>query len=338
MEIFKRPHIDFIGLRRFPIGVSLAIVIGGLAVIAVKGFNYGIEFTGGALLQVTFEKPLQLASVREALEKKGIHTEVQNASKTPDHPTFILREKGTEDSVKTLAASMIEAMKAGVPDDPFTVDRREFIGPVVGQHLKVQTMWAIVLSLLGIIVYVGFRFANPLWGLAGLIALFHDVIGTAALISLTGKEMDLLIVSALLTIAGFSIEDTIVIYDRMREMGRIMRKESMSEIINTALNDTLSRTVITVLLVQIICVVLWLIGGEVLHNFALCLVFGNILGTYSSIGVAAPLVYEWEVRRGGRKAGPVQTAAATGASRPGLAGLPPQADGKGEGKKKFRTR
>ena len=295
VELFKRPHIDFIGLRWFPISASFIIMFGGLAVILLKGFNYSIEFTGGALVQVTFQKPVELHAVRRALEAKGLTPEVQSVE---GKPTFILREKGLEEKVKTLGDEMEAALKAGLPENPLVIDRREYIGPVIGRELKRKTFWAIGLSLLGIIIYVGFRFSNPVWGLAGLIALFHDVIGTAALVSLTGKEMDLLIVSALLTIAGFSIEDTIIIYDRMREMGRIMRRESLSEVIDTALNDTLSRTVITVLLVQIICVVLWVAGGEVIHNFALCLVVGNILGTYSSIGVAAPLVYEFDLRYG----------------------------------------
>lgn len=292
----EKPHIDFIGWRWLPISVSFIIMFGGLVVIAVKGFNFGIEFTGGALLQATFQKPVTLSAVRSALDKKGLSPEIQSAA---GKPTFILRQKGTEESVKNLTSGMLDALQTAFPDNPITVDRREYIGPVVGEQLKIKTLWAIILSLLGIIVYVGFRFSNPIWGLAGLIALFHDVIGTAAVISLTGKEMDILIVSALLTIAGYSIEDTIIIYDRMREMNRVMYKEPVDKIIDTAINDTLSRTVITVLLVQIICVVLWLMGGEVLHNFALALVVGNFLGSYSSIAVAAPLVYEWERRRKG---------------------------------------
>ena len=327
IELFKRPHIDFIGLRWIPISASFVIMFGGLAIIAVKGFNYSIEFTGGALEQVTFPNPVSLADVRQALEAKKLTPEIQTIE---GHNSFILREKGMEESVKTLGDQMEDVLKAAFPDNQPVVDRREYIGPVIGKDLKHKTDWAIVLSVLGIIIYVGFRFANPIWGLAGLIALFHDVIGTAALVSITGKEMDLLIVSALLTIAGFSIEDTIIIYDRMREMGRLMRRESLAEVIDTALNDTLSRTVITVLLVQIICVVLWLAGGQVIHNFALCLVVGNILGTYSSIGVAAPLVYEYDLRYGrSRPQGPQQGKPAA-ASGPAPAGQGPQLPAQGK--------
>lgn len=308
MELFQKPHIDFIRWRWISISCSLVIAFGGLGVILARGFNYGIEFVGGTLIQVSFQKPLALGEIRGALERRGLRPEIQSVA---GRPAYILRQKGSEQSVATLASAMAEALRAAFPDNAPIVDRKEFIGPVVGQHLKSQTLWAIVLSLLGIIAYVGFRFSNPLWGLAGLVALFHDVVGTAAVFALTGKEMDLLIVSALLTIAGYSIEDTIVIYDRMREMGRVLFKEPPEKIINTAINDTLSRTVITVLLVQIICVALWLFGGEVLHNFGMALVVGNLLGSYSSIAVAAPLVYEWERRRR-RPAAPLPARAARG--------------------------
>src|SRR5437879_633319 len=149
----EKPHIDFIGWRWLPISCSFVILFGGLAVILTKGFNYSIEFTGGALLQVSFQKPVGLSEVRAALDKKGLHPEIQSAA---GKPTFILRQKGTEDSVKTLTASMSDALQSGFADNPLTVDRREYIGPTVGQQLKIKTLWAIVLSLLGIIVYVGF--------------------------------------------------------------------------------------------------------------------------------------------------------------------------------------
>ncbi|MBI3548315.1 MAG: protein translocase subunit SecF [Elusimicrobia bacterium] len=306
MELFKKTHFDFIGFRWFPISVSFIILFGGLAIIMVKGFNFGIEFTGGALLQVSFEKPVSMEDVRASLTKRELSSEIQSVN-LAGRSAFIIRHKGTEERVQNLANELVGALNEGFPGNKPVIERKEFIGPVIGQHLKSQTLWAITLSLLGIIVYVGFRFSNPLWGLAGLIALAHDVIGTAAMISLTGKEMDLLIVSALLTVAGYSIEDTIVIYDRMREMNRIMYKEPLDKIINVSLNDTLSRTVITVLLVQIICIVLWLMGGELLKNFGLALVVGNILGSYSSIAVAAPLVYEWDRRmKGSRVSLPAQ--------------------------------
>ncbi len=291
MEFFhNKTHVDFIGWRFLPIGMSVLIIVGSLLLFLAKGINYGIEFTGGALVQVTFQKPTTLAEVRKSLDKQNLSAEIQSVE---GRPTFILRQKGVEESVEKLSAKLVSALQAENPGNPLTVDRKEYIGPAIGRDLKQRTLWAIGLSLLGIIIYIAFRFSNPVWGVAGVIALFHDVIGTAGIFALTGKEVDLLIVSALLTIAGYSISDTIVIFDRMREMSGLMRKEPLEKVINVAINDTLSRTVITVLVVQLVCLILLFFGGEVIHNFALAMVVGNFLGSYSSIAVAAPLVYDW---------------------------------------------
>jgi preprotein translocase SecF subunit len=172
---------------------------------------------------------------------------------------------------------------------------------VVGKDLRQRTLSAILFSLLGIVCYVAYRFENPIWGLAGVLALFHDVIGVAGLFSFLGLQVDLLIVTALLTIAGYSISDTIVIFDRMREKMKTERGLPLDVLINSSMNETLARTIITVLTVQIVCLVLLFAGGPVLRDFALAMVVGNILGTYSSIGVAAPLVYEYQIRFGGKK-------------------------------------
>jgi len=303
MEIFHKPNIDFIGLRWYPIGASLLVVTLGLAAIGIKGFNYSIEFTGGSLIQVSFPagSKTNVDHVRKALEKEHLEAEVQSVE--ADHPIFILREKSTEDeaAVTTFSDKTMEVLEKAFPDDKPTLDRKDVIGPVVGKDLRRRTLWAIVLSLFGIIIYVAYQFENPIWGIAGVVALFHDVIGVAGLFALLGLQVDLLIVTALLTIAGYSISDTIVIFDRMREKMRTERGLPLDVLINSSMNETLSRTVITVLIVQIVCVVLYVAGGMVLRDFAFAMVVGNILGTYSSIGVAAPLVFEYQVRVGGKK-------------------------------------
>lgn len=303
MELFKKPDIDFIGLRWFPIGLSCLVVAGGLAAMAVKGFNYSIEFTGGTLLQVSYPAGAKASvnDVRGALEKAKLDVEVQSVQ--ADRPTFILREKSQEDeaAVGAFADKTMAILTKASPDQKPTLDRKDVIGPVVGKDLRRRTLWAIFWSLFGIVVYVAYRFENPIWGIAGVIALFHDVIGVAGIFSLLGLQVDLLIVTALLTIAGYSISDTIVIFDRMREKMHTERGLPLDLLINHSMNETLSRTVITVLIVQIVCVVLWLFGGPVLRDFAFAMVIGNIFGTYSSIGVAAPLVFEYQVRMGGQK-------------------------------------
>ncbi len=304
MELFKKPNIDFIGLRWIPIGISLLVMAVSIFSIATKGFNYSIEFTGGTLLQVGYPKgaAVNVDAVRTALEKSQLSVEVQSVQ--ADHPTFILREKTHEDEASVAAfadKTMAILDQASTLEMKPKLERKDIIGPVVGKDLRRRTVWAIFWSLFGIVVYVAYRFENPIWGLTGVIALFHDVIGVAGIFSLLGLQVDLLIVTALLTIAGFSISDTIVIFDRMREKLHTERGLSMKDLINSSMNETLSRTVITVMLVQIVCIVLFISGGPVLRDFAFAMVIGNILGTYSSIGVAAPLVYEYQMRFGGQK-------------------------------------
>ena len=302
MELFKKPNIDFIGLRWYPISVSILVMTLSIAAMAVKGFNYSIEFTGGTLLQISFpvDSKVHVDGVRKALEGVGLRSEIQSVE--GDRPTFILREQAADDAAATaFADKTLAVLKTAFPAVTPTLDRKDVIGPVVGKDLRRRTIWAIVLSLLGIVVYVAYRFENPIWAVAGVIALFHDVIGVAGLFSFLGLPMDLLIVTALLTIAGYSISDTIVIFDRMREKLRYERGMPLAELIDSSMNETLSRTIITVLTVQIVSIVLFFFGGPVLHNFALAMVVGNILGTYSSIGVAAPLVYEYQLRFSGKK-------------------------------------
>lgn len=304
MELFKKPNIDFIHHRWIPIGMSIAVVVASLACIAIKGFNYSIEFTGGALIQVSFPAGAKtnVDAVRKSLEKAGLPVEVQSV--VAARPTFILREKSTEDenAVNMFADKTMEILNKSFPDALPTLDTKDVIGPMGGKDLRTRTLWAIFWSLFGIVCYVAYRFENPIWGIAGVMALFHDVIGVAGMFSLLQLPVDLLIVTALLTIAGYSISDTIVIFDRMREKMHTERGLAMDLMMNASINETLSRTIITVLTVQIVCVVLLFAGGPVLREFALAMVVGNILGTYSSIGVAAPLVFEYQTRFAGKKA------------------------------------
>jgi preprotein translocase subunit SecF len=302
MELFKQPNIDFIGLRWVPIGASVVVLTLSLASMGLKGFNYSIEFTGGTLLQVSFpaDSKVHVDGVRKALEGEGLKTEIQSVEGV--RPTFILREQVTDDAGATaFAEKVLATLKKANPSSEPTIDRKDVIGPVVGKDLRRRTVWAIVLSLFGILVYVAYRFDNPIWSLAGVIALFHDVIGVAGLFSFLGLQMDLLIVTALLTIAGYSISDTIVVFDRMREKLRTDRTHDLRTLIDSSINETLSRTVITVLTVQIVSMTILFFGGPVLHNFALAMVVGNLLGTYSSIAVAAPLVYEYQLRFGAKR-------------------------------------
>ena len=316
MELFHKPSIDFVGNRRIPLAIALFIVLGSLAAIAVKGFNYSIEFTGGTLLQVAFPKPVAVGDLRATMAKAGLEPEIQTVTTMGGKLSYILREKGAEEALASESDRFMKVLTEAFPENAPVLEKKDFVGPVVGKDLKRRTGWAIFLSLLGIVVYVAFRFSNPIWGIAGVLALFHDVVGTSGLFVLLGKEIDLLIVTALLTIAGYSINDTIVIFDRMRENLRVKRGVSFGEIVNSSVNETLSRTLITVLTVQMVCVVLYFFGGPVLRDFALALIVGNLLGSFSTIMASACLIYEWETRFGGRKPAVEEPAAAKG-GKPG---------------------
>ncbi len=296
--LFRTPDIDWIGKRKICFALSFALMAASAASILTRGFNYGIDFTGGTFLHVTYEKPKSLSAIRKDLAKAGYPDAVPQSLGGGAENAYGIRLKGEAEMDAKTVDTFVAKLRATDPEGKFRVDRREFVGPTVGRYLKRQAIFAIAGALLAIIVYVAFRFSNPLWGAVGVFALAHDVIATAGLFSITGKEVDLTIVAALLTIAGYSINDTIVIFDRMREKMRVLRREPMSEIINASVNETLSRTIMTNVNVIVVVLILFLVGGPVIHDFALAMLFGGIVGTYSTIAVATPLVFEWENRKG----------------------------------------
>ena len=299
MQLFPKTHFDFIGMRWACFAVS-AILLGACVVsLVTKGVRYGIDFTGGTVLQVSFEKPLTLADFRSAVESSGLaEASLQHFSNSN---TFTIRTQADAKQSAEAIEKDLAQIQGALPDNKMHEDSKEYVGPAVGKHLFRQALWAVVLSLAGIMLYLGVRFANPIWGVAGIIALFHDVLATYGLFSLLGIEIDLLIISAILTIGGYSIHDTIIIFDRMREKLKIMRREPLGQVINESMNETMSRTIITSGTVFIVVMILYLFGGKVLHHFAMAMAFGLVVGTYSSIGVAAPLVFEWTQRNAGKR-------------------------------------
>jgi len=294
MHLFPKTHFDFLKMR-WTFFIFSGLLLGACLVsIFTRGVKYGIDFTGGTLVQVTYEKPIKPADVRAAIEKAGVHHEA--LQHFTDTNTFQIRIQADPNRSAELLEKELTDMQAATPDNHFRVDSKEYVGPSVGQHLFKQALLALVLSLAGIIIYLAFRFSNPVWGVAGIVALLHDVLATYGLFSLLGLEVDLLIISAILTIGGYSIHDTIVIFDRMREKSRHMHREPLYRIMNESMNETLSRTVITSLTVFVVVAILFFFGGATIHWFAFAMVFGCLVGTYSSIAVAVPLVYEWSER------------------------------------------
>lgn len=292
MKIFRKtPDFDFIGFRTKAFLISGLLLGASAAVLATKGLNWGIDFTGGSVVQITYDEPQELPTLRSELARAGFGDAI------PQHftgtQTFAIRIKGVPENASAEGNKLIEALRTAAPGKAFRVDQRDFVGPTVGAHLYKQAIFAIVFSLLGIVGYVAFRFANPLWGLAGIVALAHDVFVTLGLFSVLGIELNLVLVAGILTVAGYSINDSIVIFDRMREKMRLMRRDPLKSVINLAVNETLSRTLITSLTTFFTAATLFVLGGPVIHDFALTLAFGVLIGTYSSVAIAAPVVFHW---------------------------------------------
>ncbi|MBI4054962.1 MAG: protein translocase subunit SecF [Elusimicrobia bacterium] len=295
MELIGKTQIDFIGMRRFCYLFSSLLVLGSLcSIVFWKGLNLGIDFAGGNLLQIHFEREVSTAALRQALVgEKFSDAQIQNIVGVND---FIVRIKGSGE--EGAAARLLEGLGRAFPANRIELKRREYVGPAVGSHLVRQAWWAILFSLGGIVCYVAFRFRNFLWGGAGVLALAHDVWVALGFLSITQKEVNLVTVAALLTLAGYSINDTIVIFDRMREKARQSRRELLGDLINASLNETLSRTLMTTLTTLLAVAALMVWGGEVIHDFALVLCIGMFLGTYSTLGIAVSILYDFQAKRG----------------------------------------
>lgn len=287
MNLFPKTHIDFLKYRKVYFSLFAAVIVAGVICFWTKGFNMGIDFTGGTMVQVQFNAPVEMSQLREALTATGANSEIQSYGDN----TFSISEKSTANEVGVVQARIEKALDT--LNVPYTVQQTNSVGPAVGESMTNRAIGAIALSLFFIIVYVAFRFSNILWGFSGVIALFHDLWVMALAFCITGREIDLVVVAAFLTVAGFSINDTIVIFDRMRENIRLHPKMSFGELINTSINETLSRTVITTLTVLFALFILYFFGGEVINSFAFAMLIGCISGVYSTIALTTPLVYTW---------------------------------------------
>lgn len=291
IKLVGKTNIDFVGKRFAFFGLSAAVILAGIISLSVKGLNLGLDFTGGTLLQVAFEQPVAIAQMRKAMSDAGIEAVIQSYT---GRNAYSVRVKGKQDNVNEVANRIIKGFETAFPGNKYTEEKRDYVGPVVGRDLAKKAMFAIILSLFGIIIYVAFRFSNPVWGAAGVLALAHDVFITMTALSITNREIDLVVVAALLTIAGYSINDTIVIFDRMRENIRKFPKMPLGQLINVSVNETVSRTIITNMTVLAVVLILFLFGGDVINNFAFAMLIGSVAGTYSTMAIATQMVYQWE--------------------------------------------
>lgn len=282
--MFKK-DINFIGNRNIALMFSAVLTILSIGAIAVHGFQMGIDFTGGTLIEVGYQKPADLTVLRNTLDAEGFSdATVQNFGTSTDVLIRLKPQEGV--SNVELSSKVLEAINKNTAE-PASVRRVEFVGPQVGDDLAEDGFLAMLYSTICILIYIAWRFEWK-FSVGAIIATLHDVIVTLGMFSILGLEFDLTVLAAVLALIGYSLNDTIVVYDRIRENFRALRNKSTEEIMNISINVTLSRTIMTSLTVLLVLVSLFFLGGEVIHNFSVVLLFGVFFGTYSSIFIASP--------------------------------------------------
>jgi len=298
VEILGKTNIDFMGKRKFTFAFSGVMVLLGLIAvvqIALGSANLGIDFAGGTAVQLKFDQAVRIDEARKALESNGVgNAELQEFGQ--DNKLLIRVKASTTIEEKT-AEQVMSVFAKEFPDNKFVVDSTTEIGPTIGKKLQEDALIAILISFAGIILYIAARFELR-FGIAAALATFHDVLAVLGAFHVLDKEITVLIVTALLTLAGYSLTDTVVVFDRIRENLKSRRRDTEEATINNAVNQVLSRTIVTSLTVILVLIPLTLAGGEVLHDFSLALLWGVIFGTYSSVFVASPLVLLWPGRAG----------------------------------------
>ena len=306
IEIFRSPNYDFIGQRKWAYLFSLVTLIIGLVSLGVWGLKYDIDFTGGSIVQVRFDKTPTIAEVRRALSKIGLGDAIIQEFGASREYIIRLSLSMTGARTEELGPKIEKALAAEPALGKPEIRRVEFVGPQVGRDLQWQAVQAVLYGLVGILIYIAWSFKSLRGGVAAVVAVFHDVIVCLGALSLTGREFSLPVLAALLTIIGYSVNDTIVAYDRLREnRAKVGTKgKTFAQQMNDAINQTLSRTILTSLTTFLSTAILLFLGGKTLEDFAFVLFIGVITGTYSTIYVAGAIVVDWttymeaRVRRG----------------------------------------
>lgn len=302
MRLFGKTSIDFMSKRRGFYIVSAVVIAAGLVSLLIKGLDFGIDFLGGTELVVKFDHPVTIGDVRNAMDRIGYgRAEIKTFGADTD---ILIRTT----SIQTAAGEVVsEELRTGLreafADNPFTVLKEDKIGPKIGAELRRDALYAVVASLIAMWLYIGFRF-KFVYGIGAVAALFHDVLVTLGIVSifdgLFSLEIDQNMIAAFLTLVGLSVNDTVVIFDRIRENQKIFKAMSLNDLINKSVNETLSRTIITSGTIFVVLMVLLFLGGEVNRGFAFALVIGIITGTYSSIYIASAVALDWTQRAAAR--------------------------------------
>jgi len=301
-RIIRETHINFIGVRKYAFVLSAALIIVGISafvMVVIGKANLGIDFAGGVMVTGHFDQPVTIEDLRSAVTVEFPDAEITNLKDFEKPNAFIVKTKRpeTEAEGKQRLETLEKIIEGSFGGNTFTVVSEHIIGPAVGQTLRSDAQKAVLLSLFGIIVYIWIRF-DFRSGIAATIATLHDVLAVLGIFYLLDMEFDLLLVTALLTLAGYSLTDTVVVFDRIREnLKKFRTKGEFANAVNSSINEVLSRTINTSLTTLLVVGTLFFFGGEVLRYFALALIIGVLVGTYSSIFVASPIVVEWEARK-----------------------------------------
>ncbi|MDE3105381.1 MAG: protein translocase subunit SecF [Acidobacteriota bacterium] len=307
MEFFRSTNIDWLGKKWLFLGFSLIFSVAGvLSILFWHHIPLGVDFKGGTQVRVAFDRQPNEDHIRQAFNAAGVRdAQIQRISDPSGHAAnkvIVALPIGTAtDAAHDQGRQSVEgALTAGYHDSGFTVEQVEIVGPTAGRQLQRQALLATLYSLVGMLIFLWFRF-ELIYGVAAVVAVFHDTLITVGAFSLTNQEISLTVIAAILTLIGYSMNDTIVVFDRIRENLALSRRETLAEVVNRSINQTLSRTVLTSGLTFLTVLSLYVFGGEVLHGFSFALVVGILIGTYSSIAVAAPMLVayqDWRAARG----------------------------------------
>lgn len=296
MQFFKNPNFDFQGRRKSAFIISGALIfIGLISLILHGGPKYSIDFLGGLSIRLQFENPVSESSVRNALATVDLGgSEVKTIKEIGSEPDILIRVK--QESAQTDAQELVKnAMMEYFPDNDFEVRSVDRVGPRIGSELRANAFLAVLVTLVLILIYLSWRFEFR-FGIGAVAALFHDVLITLGIFSILNLEISLAIVAAFLTIVGYSLNDTIVVFDRIRENLKKHSTDTLEHVINLSINETISRTIVTSGTTLLVVLMLFIFGGQVIHDFAFALLIGIVIGTYSSMYIAAPILLEWRKR------------------------------------------
>ena len=284
--IKHKSNFNFLSKKKFAIIVSSILIIFSILSFSVKGLNFGIDFSSGYIVQLKFEKDLNISNVRNAFEKNGVSDSIIQYFGSNNEIIIKFKEDSSfsKDTVNNFLTKSLSE------DYNFDILKLEFVGSQIGAELREKGEWAMLVALLCILLYIGLRF-EFLFGIGAIIALIHDVIITLGIFSILQLEFNLSVLSAVLAVIGYSLNDTIVVYDRIRENSRTVRNDSFIDVLNLSVNQTLSRTVITSLTTLFVLLSLYILGGAAVENFALAMIIGILIGTYSSIYIASTSLY-----------------------------------------------